>query len=1004
MMELQCQLSEQFEKLGLNRTTPVFFIEHGLSDYEIEDLKTHVRDLLTTHPIEDCFWNINPLPLLVVATEVGYLYRGNGTDFWPNLDQFLGIQLSPQNRQRLRLLFEVASKKYQGCNPPDSMWATAFHLIAWPITHALLPREFHRPLAATLAKLNENIRDIEDAALYAAVRESTRNSSMRFDTWLANQELVVEVIRKFIDGNDENGKLNHSTLNRIHNDLFLDDIARRDFICAERKQRNISSRKSKRQIVPSASKLTGELRLSYRNEQLVLEAWFPNLIEQIMVPLRRALRCRRYAPKFWGVSSRVPSEQFLSGLPFDLKITSIPVEDSPMLSGFKEFELPEEYSCFLERLTLDISLPLLFSRNTEGDSARQIRGKEITKGQFYWLLVVSDPEVSINNLPILGTLGPFTCYECDTENSASLKYLLNDGYRVNQGVKASFVGIPSLDWSSYIPRYSVGEQIYLYPKLSEYEEIVIRSEDNDFAIKAGSLLKIPIEHGERSISICTSDGRKMLRYMGCETQSNSNYEICSVDLICSELTVQSLLAGNMSLRVDAIAPLEGLEIILGIEASGQRYTTSMTLGALPVIIGSDSKLWTNLLDDYLITTILKDSCPVITAQVGVITAKSWQLELRLNSCWWEGLTLRSELGNLKYGGVSALHPLEEPSLEVSIQNNDTVLLAPLHVDPAVFGVSANYSGLCIAPNQISLCMSDLVKKPKLRRMRRADSNVSIGLEELVNAYLRWSLAECTSLTAEIRRRQVVTLLDSWICELSCGIEWAKKENSLPKANHDPWKLLIEECLESESGLGRDPYVKLSRTDDNKVIQLGVAEIRRNIPELWERIGPPCELDIEDFDSFDLASGRAYAELSEKYLKVGNLARAEEIREGDPGRPSQEWLDALLRVKAKLEMHDLAEMLYPTNSVTQLISLDYMSMSFVDITDELYQWSRHSNGAIVANPGREVVSTLLQLWLAPEKVVYGDLIGAVDALIVDRCLARATRYMCLRSKHLSGGGH
>ena len=135
MLEVHRELDERYRALRESRTGPIFFLEHGLSEGEVADVVADVSHHLITHPLKSGWWNSNCLPLLVAATEVGYRYRGSGTDFWPVLEAEFGVEFSTTDRRRIRDLFASASKTYRGAQPPATPWAKAFHLIAWPINH-----------------------------------------------------------------------------------------------------------------------------------------------------------------------------------------------------------------------------------------------------------------------------------------------------------------------------------------------------------------------------------------------------------------------------------------------------------------------------------------------------------------------------------------------------------------------------------------------------------------------------------------------------------------------------------------------------------------------------------------------------------------------------------------------------------------------------------------------------------------------------------------------------
>jgi hypothetical protein len=285
-------------------------------------------------------------------------------------------------------------------------------------------------------------------------------------------------------------------------------------------------------------------------------------------------------------------------------------------------------------------------------------------------------------------------------------------------------------------------------------------------------------------------------------------------------------------------------------------------------------------------------------------------------------------------------------------------------------------------------------------MRTAEAG-DIGLEDLMGAYLRWALAESATLTAEVRRRQVTAQLDSWVSELCCGEGWARREADTSAPSSDPWELLVRTC--GASGLGRDPLMELKPDDEATIARLAVAEIRRTSPELWVRVGPPCDLDDDDYEALDLACGRAYRDLAHGYLQRGDEAGAEELAQADPGTAAEEWNKALRLVKARAELYGLSELLIPSDLAPRLVALDYTLMSHDDLNEELIRWSRGAKRALAGGvPTESVLEAILALWLAPERAVNLDWRGALDTLTAERAVARAARYMYLRSRHLSGG--
>lgn len=149
----QDRLRAQFEQLSAERATlgwPVFALEHGLSAGEREELASDVRAVVTSGPpLPEV-----TLPWIVYAAEIGYGYEGE--KYWPIFaDHTPGWQ--DQWRDHIRWRFEEFATTYHGARP-EGAWAEWFRIIAWPITHGILPRDLQRQLAELLYEARTTFR------------------------------------------------------------------------------------------------------------------------------------------------------------------------------------------------------------------------------------------------------------------------------------------------------------------------------------------------------------------------------------------------------------------------------------------------------------------------------------------------------------------------------------------------------------------------------------------------------------------------------------------------------------------------------------------------------------------------------------------------------------------------------------------------------------------------------------------------------------------------------
>ena len=86
-------LTQVFSELSRQRDGgSVFLIENGLSRDDIHQLLYLVAERAEMHQFTRRAWTDFPLSICVAVTEIGYEYRGTGTDFWPMVE--LGPPLS----------------------------------------------------------------------------------------------------------------------------------------------------------------------------------------------------------------------------------------------------------------------------------------------------------------------------------------------------------------------------------------------------------------------------------------------------------------------------------------------------------------------------------------------------------------------------------------------------------------------------------------------------------------------------------------------------------------------------------------------------------------------------------------------------------------------------------------------------------------------------------------------------------------------------------------------
>ena len=211
----QGRLDSHFASLSKGRSTngwPVFALEHGLSDADLGTLETNVRAALVNRSVLDS----GPLPWIVYSAEFGYGYTGE--EFWQTFaTETVGWPNTDFERRSLRHQFEGFAARYHGAEP-EGRWGTFFKNIAWPITHAILPRDLQRQLARVLYDASQSFR--EDTfkvaeSLGRHLKDNCRYRSARFRQFAENTTLLGQIAFALLlqeEGTGEKRSGSHETV------------------------------------------------------------------------------------------------------------------------------------------------------------------------------------------------------------------------------------------------------------------------------------------------------------------------------------------------------------------------------------------------------------------------------------------------------------------------------------------------------------------------------------------------------------------------------------------------------------------------------------------------------------------------------------------------------------------------------------------------------------------------------------------------------------------------
>ena len=196
LAQIQQSVEIQFDTLAKARKSssyPIFALEHGLNETDMQQIKMMLPSSISQCPSR--YW----LLWVIYATELGYNYEGD--EYWVSFeDQTPGWEY--QHRTRIKAWFRKFQNDYGGVRP-SGPWAEHFSIIAWPITHAILPLYLQRQFAKLLYDLRFQLAsrttlDARSIGRLLAVHAS--QATKRFKVFLEQEELTGQIVLALLSG------------------------------------------------------------------------------------------------------------------------------------------------------------------------------------------------------------------------------------------------------------------------------------------------------------------------------------------------------------------------------------------------------------------------------------------------------------------------------------------------------------------------------------------------------------------------------------------------------------------------------------------------------------------------------------------------------------------------------------------------------------------------------------------------------------------------------------
>lgn len=406
--ELHARLDSNFRSLqesrrALDTDAPVFALEHGLSATDLDALRSAVRHAVA-QGFDHRYWRQNWLPFIVYAAESGYDYIGG--EYWLSFEQSTPGWAQYGSRDRIRMWFRKFNTEYGGAVPKGA-FAKNFPIIAWPITHAVLPVYLQRYLAQLLYEFRMGLttsllQNPEELGEHLAAR--TWGYTERFRIFCENTSLLGQVAAALLSGEgEESPYLLHSTLLRLVDGLEQERQAK-FWLNRARQAANQVRARGFQPGVPRGTGTASHDRLpSPTDPRLVLRGgengWqlFAELPELSTLSGRlphvyEELRTKR--ARVEGADQTMVARGRLTAAGQKIRLTRLPNPEVP----FIQLENGEPAVNALVRDQVEVSRgPIwLFKRRAPG-SAVEVKGKLIHPDSTY--LVIHDGDWSVPDLP-----------------------------------------------------------------------------------------------------------------------------------------------------------------------------------------------------------------------------------------------------------------------------------------------------------------------------------------------------------------------------------------------------------------------------------------------------------------------------------------------------------------------------------------------------------------------------------------------------------------------------
>lgn len=852
--QFESQLQAHFQALAdAKRPTgqPLFALEHCLEKDQLQQMRAHLYASIRRHGMSSKFkycW-------LVHAAEHGYTF--DGLEYWQSFAALTPDWTYFGDRDRLRRWFAEFATRLNGVRPIGT-WAQHYRLIAWPITHALLPSDLQVQLAQTLYQVRYRLDELmllDHASVGRMLARYVEWPSTRFGHFLEQRELVGRVVRALLEGTPEEPVIYLRTLQRITDDLnaksqaraWLRD-ARKHF---DRFRAKLASSNPRFALSPPPGASEEQKIRTEMDEQGVLlrprlqlrrtasDRWEAQLLVPSFQPLvdlkprfREHLARVRYSIPAHG-NALFLGQSLLAGRPVPKRLAAWPQERQPLLafnSADAIFDRIVNAECQLLPAKLWVFLSL-----ADG-SARHIQGQHVRAGETY-LVVARDASQ-------LEGLGKSVALECAGVSAVHLEMpevvgpelaaaLKRSDIALHSRVFVDPVGLRPRQWSEGGSGEWLSTETPLLALSCEYDiqayQIAL-NEGASFGVERApgtaptlvSFQNLPVGRHEVSISALTVQSSAF----GVQRRSVASAVIelyvrhpitwipnsqlpaaMVVDVNPAVPGLDDLLEERLLLRAEGDeARHASCYLVLTNSATGEESASRILTHRLPL----SAEIWRNDLHQFLRQ---RDELQLLTASQASISVQAEDLgEVRI--------PLRLEVEPLRWAlrknRTSATlflvdEGVSDPIVVTYYEFEHPLRGRSLEPQSAAEGIACNNAAGLYVARAGSLCEGIAVASQERAHgfaalgahVSRTELSGEATIETLLDHIKLWTNARASSNLARFKLRSVCEALMSQLLTRICGAQWVGLERALDRNDSGhTWAQL-------EGGVTRHPSFAIS---------------------------------------------------------------------------------------------------------------------------------------------------------------------------------------------------